>query len=40
MPCKSSNVVPKKISRTDRVKNVDVLYEVKDEVDILHTKKN
>jgi hypothetical protein len=39
IPCKSSYVVPEKISRTDRVKNVEVLYEVKEEVGILHTVK-
>jgi hypothetical protein len=32
-------VVPEKISPTDRVKNVEVLYEVKMELDILHTIK-
>ena len=39
MPCNSSYVVQEKISRTDGAKNVEVLYEVKDEVDILHTIK-
>jgi hypothetical protein len=39
MPCKSPYMVPEKISRTNRVKNVKVLYEVKDEVHILHTIK-
>jgi len=37
--CKSSYVVSEKIRRTDRVKTVEVLNEVKKELDILHTIK-